>query len=80
MEGPATELRKVKVAGNDFALAATCKPHDCADHNMVVLWTPKPGVLHGLVYQKGRSTLIGNPPPDVAKELLRLWAAEWRQR
>ena len=80
MEGPATELRKVQVAGNDFALAATCKPHDCADHNMVVLWTPKPGVLHGLVYQRGRSTLIGNPPPDVAKELQRLWAAEWRQR
>ena len=80
MEGPAPELRKVKVAGNDFALAATCKPHDCADHNMVVLWTPKPGVLHGLVHQKGRSTLIGNPPPDVAKELQRLWAAEWRQR
>lgn len=80
MQGPATELRKVKVAGNDFALAATCKPHDCADHNMVLLWTPKPGVLHGLVYQRGRSTLIGNPPPEVAKELQRLWAAEWRSR
>ena len=80
MEGPATELRKVKVVGNDFALAATCKPHDCADHNMVLLWTPKPGVLHGLVFQKGRTTLIGNPPPEVAKELQRLWAAEWRQR
>ena len=80
MEGPAPELRQVKVAGNDFALAATCKPHDCADHNMVLLWTPKPGVLHGLVFQQGRSTLIGNPPPEVAKELQRLWAAEWRQR
>lgn len=80
MEGPAPELRKVKVAGNDFALAATCKPHDCADHNMVVLWTPKPGVLHGLVHQKGRNTLVGNPPPEVAKELQRLWAGEWRQR
>ena len=79
MSGPGTELRKVKVAGNDFALAAVCKPHDCADHNTVILWTPKPGVLHGLVYQKGRSTLIGNPPPAVAQELQRLWAAEWRK-
>jgi len=80
LEGPAPELRKVKVAGNDFALAATCKPHDCADHNMLVLWTPKPGVLHGLVFQKGRTTLIGDPPPEVAKELQRLWTAEWRSR
>ena len=47
---------------------------------MVLLWTPKPGVLHGLVFQQGRSTLIGSPPPEVAKELQRLWAAEWRQR
>ncbi len=80
MSGPGIELKKVKVAGNDFALAAVCKPHDCADHNTVILWTPKPGVLHGLVHQKGRNTLIGNPPPDVAKELQRQWAAEWRQK
>ena len=80
LEGPAPELRKVKVVGNEFTLAAACKPHDCADHNTVLLWTPKPGVLHGLVFQRGRSTLIGNPPPDVAKELQRLWAAQWRQR
>jgi hypothetical protein len=80
MSGPGIELKKVKVAGNDFALAAVCKPHDCADHNTVILWTPKPGVLHGLVHQKGRNTLIGNPSPDVAKELQRMWAAEWRQK
>jgi len=79
MNGPATELRKVRVAGNDYALAAVCKPHDCADHNTVLLWTPKPGVLHGLVHQKGRNNLIGNPPPVVAQELQRLWAAEWRK-
>ena len=80
LEGPAPELRKVKVAGSEFTLAAACKPHDCADHNTVLLWTPEPGLLHGLVFQKGRTTLIGNPPPEVAKELQRLWAAEWRQR
>ena len=79
MSGPGTELRKVKVNGQDFALAAVCKPHDCADHNTVLLWTPKPGVLHGLVFQKGRSTLIGSPPPAMAQDLQRLWAAEWRK-
>lgn len=80
MTGPGITLRKVKVNGQDFALAAVCKPHDCADNNTVLLWTPKPGVLHGLVHQRGKNTLVGNPPPEVAKELQRLWAAEWRQR
>ena len=79
MTGPGTALRKVKVNGQDFALAAVCKPHDCADHNTVLLWKPKPGVLHGLVFQQGRSTLIGSPPPAVAQELQRLWKTEWRK-
>ena len=79
MTGPASELRKVKVGGQDFALAAVCKPHDCADNNTVILWTPKPGVLHALVHLKGRDTLLGNPSPAMAAELKRLWAAEWRQ-
>ena len=79
MTGPGTTLRKVKVQGQDFALAAVCKPHDCADHNTVLLWTPKPGVLHGLVFQQGRSTLIGNPSPAMAQELQRLWKSEWRK-
>lgn len=79
MSGPGTALRKVQVQGQDFALAAVCKPHDCADHNTVLLWTPKPGVLHGLVYQQGRSTLIGSPSPAMAQELQRLWKGEWRK-
>ncbi len=79
LEGPGSELRKVKVAGTEYALAATCKPHDCADSNLVLLWAPKAAVLHGLVFQNGRNTLLGNPPPEVAKELQRLWAAEWRK-
>jgi len=80
MSGPGTALRKVKVQGQDFALAAVCKPHDCADHNTVLLWTPKPGVLHGLVFQKGRSTLIGNPPPAVTAELDKIWKKQFRSQ
>ena len=79
MTGPAPDLRKVKVGGQDFALAAVCKPHDCADNNTVLLWTPKPGVLHALVHLKGRDTLLGNPSPAMAAELKRLWTQEWRQ-
>jgi hypothetical protein len=30
------------------------------------------------VYEKGRTTLIGEPPPPVASELARLWKKEWR--
>ena len=79
LDGPASELKKVQLAGREYALAATCKPHDCADHNVLLLWAPKAGVLHGLVFQKGRNTLLGNPPAEVASELQRLWKAEFRR-
>ena len=38
------------------------------------------GVVYGKVYQAGRSTLVGNPPAQVAGELDRLWTQQFRQK
>ncbi|MGZ9067364.1 MAG: hypothetical protein ACXW2I_18775 [Burkholderiales bacterium] len=35
---------------------------------------------YGKIYQRGKSSLIGAPPPAVAAELERLWKSEWRSR
>ena len=79
LDGPAPELRRVQLGGIEYALAAACKQHDCAEHNTVLVWQPKSRLLYGLVFQAGRSTLLGNPPPEVARELQVLWRTEWRQ-
>ena len=34
--------------------------------------------VYGKVYQAGRTTLVGDPPPPLAAELDRLWQQEWR--
>jgi len=80
MDGPAPELRKVPIDGVEYTLAAVCKPHDCSDHNMIVLYAPMQGAVVGQVQQRGRKTLIGNPPPPLAVEIDRLWAKEWRSK
>ena len=80
LEGPAPALRTVRVSGIDYTWAASCKPHDCSDHNLVLLWQAQKGQVLGLVQQRGRHTLLGSPAPAVARELDKLWAAEWRQR
>ena len=80
IEGPAPELRKVKVAGTDYTLAATCKPRDCADNNLVLLWQPERAQVQGLVHQRGKNRFVGAPPPALVRELDKLWAAEWRKR
>ena len=79
LDGPAPELRRVPLGGIEYVLLAACKQHDCADHNTVLLWQPKSRLVFGLVFQVGRSTLLGSPPPDMVRELQALWHAEWRR-
>lgn len=79
LDGPSPNLRQVDVGGQRFWLAAACKPHDCHDHNLVLLWQVEGAKVHGLVHQRSRQSIFGDPPPAVADELTKLWAGEWRQ-
>jgi hypothetical protein len=79
LDGPAPQPRNVRVAGTDYLLLAVCKPRDCGDNNTVLLYSAAQGVVHGQIHERGRNTLIGNPPPAVAAELAKLWRTEWRQ-
>lgn len=78
LDGPSPQNKRIRVAGVDFVLISACKNHDCADHNAVFLYSAGQNLLNGIVYQRGRSTLIGQPAPAVAAELPRLWKKEWR--
>jgi hypothetical protein len=79
LDGPSPQNKAVKVGGGDFVLLAACKNHDCADYNTVLLWS-SPDTVYGKVYQRGKSTLIGAPPPGIASELEKLWKREWRSQ
>jgi hypothetical protein len=80
LDGPSPSLKQVDVAGQRWWLGAACKPHDCAEHNLVLLWNESNTTVHGLVQQMGRQTAFGNPPPAVAAELPKLRAAQWKPR
>jgi hypothetical protein len=80
MDGPAPTTRKVRVVGSEFVLAAFCKNHDCGDNSAVLLYAADRGQLYGTVYEKGKTTVIGDPPPGLAIELNKLWKKEWRQQ
>ena len=73
LDGPSSEGQAMKVATDDYVMLYTCKNHDCYDNNVVLLWSGIQNVVYGKVNQKGKSTLIGNPPPAVAVELEKLW-------
>lgn len=79
LDGPSSENKAVKVAGADFVKVATCKDHDCYDNTVMLLWAA-PDVIYGKVVQKGKSSLIGSPPPGIAAELEKLWKTEFRSQ
>ena len=80
MDGPAPTTRKVRVIGSEFVLAAFCKNGDCGDNSAVLLYAADRGQLVGSIYEKGRTTVIGEPAPGLAIELNKLWKKEWRQQ
>ncbi len=73
-------VRKVNVAGDEFQVATPCKPHDCGDNNLILLFSPARGAVYGKLYEKGKTTLIGAPDPVMAGELEKMWKKEFRQQ
>ena len=80
LDGPSPQNRRVKVAGADYFLLAACKNRDCEQNSTVLLYSQAQDVVYGKIYQRGKSTLIGAPPPAVATELERLWKSEFRSQ
>ncbi len=80
MNGPMPPVGEVSVAGTNYRNIAVCKPHDCHDHNLVLLYDPAKRVVYGHLHESGRVTLLGRPSSVLAKELERLWRAAWRQQ
>lgn len=79
LDGPAPEVKPIKALGGNYQLVSACKPHDCAENNVIVLWDAASGTLYGKVQQAGRSTLLGNPPSRGLPEIERIWKSEWRR-
>lgn len=80
LDGPSSEGKTMQIAGADYVMLYTCKSHDCYDNNVVLLWSGVQNVVYGIVYQRGKSTLIGSPPPAVAAELEKLWKKQFRSQ
>jgi len=78
MDGPAPTTRKVQIDGAEYVLSAFCKNRECGDHSAVLLYSAARSAVYGVIYEKGRTTLIGGPPDNVGAELSKLWKTEWR--
>lgn len=69
----------VKFGGVEYRYGRACKPHDCYDNNMVVLYSPAQGTIYGKALVALAPSYFGGPPPELQRELDRRWRAEFRQ-
>lgn len=65
------------MAGERYVMNSFCRNHDCAEHSAVILFSPECKLVYGTVYENGKTSLIGDPPPSLASELAIL---EWRSQ
>ena len=77
-DGPAPQDKYVTVAGDRYVMNSFCKNRDCEANSAVLLYSPEKKIVYGTVHEKGKTTLLGEPPPAVAGELAKLWKKEWR--
>ncbi len=77
-DGPAPQDKFIDVAGERYVMNSFCKNHDCNNNSAVLLYSPDRKLVYGTIYEKGKTTLIGDPPAPVSTELARLWKQEWR--
>jgi hypothetical protein len=77
-DGPAPEDRFVEVAGHRYVMNSFCKARDCGDNSAVILYSPEKKLVYGTIHERGKTTLIGDPPAALSAELATLWKKEWR--
>lgn len=73
-------VRTETIAGERFQVVTPCKPHDCAEHNLLLLYAPASGALYGHLHERGRVTVLGRPAADLQAQMQTLWTREFRQR
>jgi len=59
---------------NGFGLFNVCG--NCEANSAVLLYSPEKKIVYGTVHEKGKTTLLGDPPAPVAGALATLWKKE----
>lgn len=78
LDGPAPPLRSVTQDGVSQQVVSVCKPHDCHDSNLVLLYRADSAQVQGKILRAGRPAWVGAPSAARQAVLEQLWREEWR--
>jgi hypothetical protein len=69
LPGPSVRSRSVAIGVRDYVLLQSCKPHDCADRNVVLIYDRDANVVYGKLKEEHAITWLGNPAPELQIQL-----------
>jgi len=69
-DGVASPGRTVEVDGQNDLLASVCKPHDCGDNQLFVLFAPDAAEAWGMLLAGGNNPRWFGAPGDAVKAVL----------
>lgn len=78
LNGPAPEVKTIRIAGQDFLVVMACKQHECDTSNFLLLYSAQRAQLYGKLLNDSRPMILGSPSPALAAQIEHLWRKEWR--
>lgn len=76
-QGTIRPTRWVTVGGSRYLLILASADHDSRKNNVTLLYSFRRRIVYGKVFIAGKSTLLGSPPPTVARSLGTLSRKTW---
>ena len=70
LDGPPTPSTDLLAGGTIYTLGFTCKPNECADHQLFVLFTGDGSRAWGLLLEGEKQTWLGEPDDKVKEAIL----------
>jgi hypothetical protein len=70
LDGPPTPSAVLFAGGTLFTLAFTCKPNDCADNQLYVLFTGDGSQAWGLLVEGEKQGWLGDPDEKIKETIL----------
>ena len=70
LDGPPTPSTDLLAGGTIYTLGFTCKPNECADYQLFVLFTGDGSRAWGLLLEGEKQTWLGEPDDKVKEAIL----------
>lgn len=73
LNGPSTPATRSSILGVEYLVLQLCKPHDCGEHNILIIYSPASHAVYAKLVEEGKASILGKPSGEISSALHRLY-------